>query len=233
MSVEGETAFMPGARGTVSETHERVAGLLQAHGRARVLEVGCGTGNKLAELAERFPNAEFTGVDISERNIAAARTHRAPVQWHTCDYLAFDGGTFDIVAARSAFQYIRGDDAVLAQKLAADVRPRGVIVAELPYDCVWNRSLIALRRALLRLRFPQADTVLLRIAALLYRDWSQAALATRLEYFYLPTRRLSGQKLDRLMARVGFAAAERRRTRSLSIATLRHELVLFKRDSVA
>ena len=230
MSVEGETVFMPGARGTVSETHERVAGLLQDYAHARVLEIGCGTGHELAELAERFPNAEFTGVDISERNIATARTHCAPVQWYTCDYLAFDGGSFDVIAARSTFQYILGDDSALAQKLAADVKPSGVIVAELPYDCVWNRGLIVLRRALLRLRLLQADTMLLRIAALLYRGWSQAALAARLEYFFLPTRRLSGRKFDTLMARAGLAATERQRTRSPSIAKLRHELVLFIRD---
>jgi SAM-dependent methyltransferase len=229
MSVGGETAFWPGMLGTLSEMHDRVAGLLQDRGRARVLEIGCGTGHELAELAERFPTAEFTGVDISERNIAVARAHYSPVQWSTCDYLAFDGGTFDIIAARSAFQYIRGDDILLAQKLAADVRPSGVIVAELPYDCVWNRCLIVLRRALLRLRFPQADTLLLRIATLLYPGWSQAALAARLEYFYLPTHRVSGRKLDMLMAHAGLAAAERFRTRSPSIAKLRHELVLFRR----
>lgn len=229
MSAGRETAFVPGARWTLSETHERVAGLLQNRGHARVLEIGCGTGNKLAELAARFPNAEFTGIDISEYNIAAARAHHAPVEWSTCDYLAFDGGTFDIIAARSAFQYIQGDDTVLAQKLAADVRPDGVIVAELPYDCVWNRGLIVLRRTLLRLRFPQADTLLLRVAALIYRGWSQAALAVRLEYFYRPTHRLSGRKLDALMALFGLAAVERHQTTGASIATLRHELVIFRR----
>jgi len=210
--------------------HERVAGLLKDSGHVRVLEIGCGTGNKLAELAERFPNAEFTGVDISARNIAAAKTHYAPVQWHISDYLAFDGGIFDIIAARSVFQYIQNSDAVLAQKLASDIRPSGVIVAELPYDCVWNRCLIVLRRNLLRLRSPQTDAALLRIAALLYRDWSRAALASRLEYFFLPTHRLSGPKLDIRMARAGLAAAERHQTRSSSIAVLRHELVIFKRN---
>jgi SAM-dependent methyltransferase len=229
MSAGGETAFFPGARGTLSETHERVAVLLQDQSRARVLEIGCGTGYELARLAERFPNAEFTGVDISDGNIAAARAHNAPVEWSTCDYLAFDGGTFDIIVARSALQYIQGDDTVLAHKLAADLRPSGVIIGELPYDCVWNRGFIILRRALLRLRFPQADSLILRIATLLYPGWSHAALAARLEYFFLPTRRLSGQKLDMLMTRVGLAAAERHRTNSPSIAKLRHELVLFRR----
>jgi S-adenosylmethionine-diacylgycerolhomoserine-N-methlytransferase len=40
---------------------------------ARILEVGCGTGKNLVALAERFPQATITGVDLSGTMLALAR----------------------------------------------------------------------------------------------------------------------------------------------------------------
>ena len=39
----------------------------------RILEVGCGTGKNLAPLAERFPKAQITGVDLSATMLKVAR----------------------------------------------------------------------------------------------------------------------------------------------------------------
>jgi len=39
----------------------------------RILEVGCGTGRNLAELARRFPEAQITGVDLSAPMLELAR----------------------------------------------------------------------------------------------------------------------------------------------------------------
>jgi ubiquinone/menaquinone biosynthesis C-methylase UbiE len=41
--------------------------------RARVLEVGCGTGVLTAALAAALPTAQITGIDLDERLLAAAR----------------------------------------------------------------------------------------------------------------------------------------------------------------
>jgi S-adenosylmethionine-diacylgycerolhomoserine-N-methlytransferase len=40
---------------------------------ARILEVGCGTGKNLVNLAVRFPEASITGIDLSETMLAQAR----------------------------------------------------------------------------------------------------------------------------------------------------------------
>lgn len=40
---------------------------------ARILEVGCGTGKNLVALAERFPEASITGVDLSETMLELSR----------------------------------------------------------------------------------------------------------------------------------------------------------------
>ena len=44
---------------------------------ARILEIGCGTGRNLAVLAQRFPRAELTGVDLSDSMLAIARQKTA------------------------------------------------------------------------------------------------------------------------------------------------------------
>ena len=68
----------------------------------RILEVGCGTGRNLAGLRRRFPQANITGVDLSEQMLAIAakkvnddkttllrRSYSAPVHQ--------DGKRFDLV----------------------------------------------------------------------------------------------------------------------------------------
>src|SRR5262249_12988537 len=44
---------------------------------SRVLEVGCGTGKNLVALAEAFPSATITGIDLSEAMLEVARTKTA------------------------------------------------------------------------------------------------------------------------------------------------------------
>lgn len=48
----------------------RVAAMAQP---ARILEIGCGTGRNLAELARLFPQAELTGLDVSADMLAITR----------------------------------------------------------------------------------------------------------------------------------------------------------------
>jgi len=44
---------------------------------ARILEIGCGTGRNLVKLAQRFPRAHLTGVDLSASMLAIARRKTA------------------------------------------------------------------------------------------------------------------------------------------------------------
>lgn len=41
---------------------------------ARILEVGCGTGDNLIQLKQRFPNAQITGIDVSPDMLKKARS---------------------------------------------------------------------------------------------------------------------------------------------------------------
>ncbi|MGH7279353.1 MAG: class I SAM-dependent methyltransferase, partial [Candidatus Rokuibacteriota bacterium] len=51
----------------------RVVALAGDMGRARILDVGCGTGDLLAALAARGPDSRLWGVDISSARLAARR----------------------------------------------------------------------------------------------------------------------------------------------------------------
>jgi SAM-dependent methyltransferase len=69
---------------------------------AAILEVGCGTGNHLIQLARSFPNCYCTGVDIDAAGVAAARaavqnaglSERVAIHADEIDQVA-SPGTFD------------------------------------------------------------------------------------------------------------------------------------------
>jgi SAM-dependent methyltransferase len=90
---------------------------------ARVLDVGCGSGEFLARL--RGVGAEPTGVDPAPAMVAAASVHAFVVQADAGD-LPFDSGLFDVVTAVNALQF--ADDATGAlQEFARVLVPGGRI----------------------------------------------------------------------------------------------------------
>lgn len=48
-----------------------------APGARQLVEIGCGTGHNLCGLAERFPDAQITGIDLSPDMLAIARRKTA------------------------------------------------------------------------------------------------------------------------------------------------------------
>jgi SAM-dependent methyltransferase len=69
---------------------------------ARILDVGCGTGELPVKCAHRWPKAELVGVDLSRSMLARARAKswgkRRPALKEANVYdLPFAGGTFDLV----------------------------------------------------------------------------------------------------------------------------------------
>jgi ubiquinone/menaquinone biosynthesis C-methylase UbiE len=68
---------------------------------ARVLDLGTGTGSVARLIAERFPDAEVVGADLSERMIdeARARTDGDRIRYIVADaqHLPFGDGEFDLV----------------------------------------------------------------------------------------------------------------------------------------
>ncbi len=133
------------------EAHARISALIRRHstndrdvraellapldlsGVRSVLDLGCGFGFWAEELAARVaPGAEFTGVDVCERNRAAyvravqSQGRRATfVPIHLTTRLPFDGGAFDLVIAAYSLYYFAG----VIPEVARVLRPDGAFLA--------------------------------------------------------------------------------------------------------
>lgn len=81
-------------------------------GALRILDLGCGTGEITRRLAELYPEATVTGIDILESNLAIARAasagHGARVRYEAGDAfaLAHADGAFDLVVCRHMSQAV-------------------------------------------------------------------------------------------------------------------------------
>ncbi|MFA5203454.1 MAG: methyltransferase domain-containing protein [Lentisphaeria bacterium] len=137
----GRYDSVPGVQPAVAR---RLAGWLPA-AAARVLEVGCGTGNLTERLRPAFPQATCWITDLAPAMVAAARRRleAAPgaaarpgaVHWQAGDIRAFmpPAGGFDLIASSSALHWIQPLEPALA-RLAGWLAPGGQLLAALILD---------------------------------------------------------------------------------------------------
>lgn len=103
---------------------------LEPHAHERILDVGCGTGAFLAELARNAAAAEGVGVDATGPMLAVAR-RRLPAAtglvrgW--AEALPFRAAAFDAVVSSNALHFVHAPDAALAE-MERVLRPGGRIV---------------------------------------------------------------------------------------------------------
>ena len=100
----------------------------------RVIDLGCGPGNSTAVLADRWPDAEFTGLDSSAEMIERARREYPLQRWHTGEisaWAAAGDATFDVVFSNAALQWVE-DHAVLYPRLLSRVAPAGALAIQIP-----------------------------------------------------------------------------------------------------
>lgn len=96
-----------------------------------VLDFGCGIGASLPHLCELFPKARVTGLDVSEKSLAIARS-RVPGE---VDLVLHDGGAalplpragFDLIFTACVFHHIDADlHEPLFSSLQSLLKPGGV-----------------------------------------------------------------------------------------------------------
>ena len=112
-------------------------------GDAAVLDVGCGTGEIIVRLAEKYPRASFTGIDLEEAHLARAAEACAAfgerVHLQTGDALAlpFADASFDLVICRHLLQAVPDAARVIGEILRV-LRPGGRmhLIAE-DYGMLW------------------------------------------------------------------------------------------------
>ena len=102
---------------------------------ARVLDVGCGSGEFTRELASQLPHASIVGVDISEdmvRHAERANAHDR-VSYALIDFanqVPFRGESFQVATSTMALHWPGPDPAFLAG-VARFIEPGGVFLAGL------------------------------------------------------------------------------------------------------
>jgi 2-polyprenyl-3-methyl-5-hydroxy-6-metoxy-1,4-benzoquinol methylase len=82
-----------------------------AHG-IHVLDVGCGSGRVLNHLAELYPRSSFTGIDLSETAIGAARDEASRRGLQNVQFIARDLRDFDETVQPETFDLVMAFDAI-------------------------------------------------------------------------------------------------------------------------
>ncbi|MFN3453943.1 MAG: GNAT family N-acetyltransferase [Pseudobdellovibrio sp.] len=70
-----------------SEVETLLSDALKGNNHHRVLDIGCGIGNITSNLAAKFPENQFTGIDLSSDFIQAAKIN---FERSNCDYISGD-----------------------------------------------------------------------------------------------------------------------------------------------
>jgi SAM-dependent methyltransferase len=81
--------------------------------RARVLEIGCGSGGNLIPMAASYPESTFVGIDLSAVQIEHGTAEiealgLANIRLHAIDVMAFDAapGAFDYIIAHGIYSWV-------------------------------------------------------------------------------------------------------------------------------
>jgi 2-polyprenyl-3-methyl-5-hydroxy-6-metoxy-1,4-benzoquinol methylase len=90
-----------------------VPGLAERLARGiRVLDVGCGSGRVMNQLAELYPSSRFAGMDLSPEAIGAARAEAAQKSLGNSSFAVEDLSNFDATAEPESFDFITTFDAI-------------------------------------------------------------------------------------------------------------------------
>jgi len=206
-----------------------------------VLDLGCGTGSLVFLLASALPAARLVGLDVSAANIRAAEASRSVLEpsaagriaFEQVDYLKRRPAPVDVLVTDGVLHLIPGDTRTLMARLASDLRPGGVLVVCMPYDCAYNYAFAMLRRLLRLVRSRPLDALILRIGRLLHgNEMDDEGLRERIPYMYIAPERLAGRSLrDEIAPAAGLNLVARHAMPSTSASQLKHEVIVFRKTA--
>jgi SAM-dependent methyltransferase len=172
---------------------------IDSAGGVSVLDAGCGQGFFAQYYRSHFPNAAYTGLDISERAIAHLRETFPDVEFHAGDLSTWTdphGRRFDVIQSFEVLHLMLDDtmfEAALA-RFAGMLAPRGVMLltAAMPDETIE-------RAGYLRYRSRRMWTGALERLGLRIAD-------ARPMYFWLPGGGPANRYARALFARLGVGA---------------------------
>ncbi|MEP7125886.1 MAG: trans-aconitate 2-methyltransferase [Byssovorax sp.] len=110
----------------------------------RIVDLGCGPGNSTKRVAQRWPEAQVTGVDSSPAMLEQARRDYPEMRWIEADIAGFSAsGAHDLIFSNAALQWVP-DHATVFPALFEALPPGGVLAVQMP------RNFAAPNHALLR-----------------------------------------------------------------------------------
>ena len=213
-----------------------VSAIPDAAASMSILDIGCGTGDQIFDLAARLPAASFVGLDVAHANIEAAERRRltspaaARVTFIEADYRTFAAThPFDLAFSYSVLQFVPGGVEALASRISADVRAGGAFVNVMPRRCGYNTRLAVVRRLLGTVRSTASDRVLLAIARLLHGGTLDSArLSERVSYAYAVPMQWEDDLASRL-ERCRWVTTSRGPVPHASLAQMKHGLRVMQR----
>lgn len=97
-----------------------------------VVDLGCGTGNSTARLANRWPSAAITGVDNSAAMLERARAAYPRINWIHADLAGWrPPGGQDLIFANASLQWVP-DHGRLLPGFCSCLRTGGVLAFQVP-----------------------------------------------------------------------------------------------------
>lgn len=229
-----ERAAFAGRPGTVEAFLDAALKRMPAKSALRILDLGSGMGDVALGLAERLPDAQVIGLDISSSNVALAgeRATREAlsdrVRFVADDYRQWSVPPFDVIVSDSVLHLIPADDRTLSAKLARDLVPGGLLIATLPDDSRYNAALL-LQRRLWRTTPLAFDRLASSLARRVHPNEPAAVLDDRIGYLRVLPERAYGPRLSTVMRSAGLDEVEAGVWPGASLFKLRHRLVVWRR----
>jgi trans-aconitate 2-methyltransferase len=107
-------------------------GQLTADSPARVVDLGCGSGELTATLAARWPAADVVGIDSSPEMIERATAHRTPgLSFQLGEAADFSAAGVDVLVSNALLQWVPGHLGLLT-RWAAELNPGGWLAFQVP-----------------------------------------------------------------------------------------------------
>ncbi len=117
---------------------------------AKILDIGCSTGNLLKHLRGAFPKAKLLGGDLSELQIKECRSNPnlAGIEFAVLDVTSLQRtAEFDFVIANAIFVGLEDDDfSNAAASIAAALKPGGALIA-FDWFHPWKQELTILEKS--------------------------------------------------------------------------------------